>query len=469
MQLLDDLAAIVGAPYLHTGEDMARWATPWTRGWQPEPLCVVRPAETAGVSAILRCAHAAGVPVIPVSGHTGLTGGTSGQGMILLSLDRMSRIEAIDPAARTVTCQAGVILSSLHDAVAERDLIFPLTFGARGSARIGGVLATNAGGSNVLRYGNTRDLCLGLEAVLADGRVMNLMSGLHKDNSGLNLRHLLIGSEGTLGIITRAVLKLHPAPRVRVTAMAAPRSLPDALDLLHTVQGATGGAVEAFEYMPQAYMNGYLALHPEARAPFDAPHDVNVLIELSSTAPRDAAPGPDGPPVLQSLLEDTLADMLDRGLIADAHVARSDAERAEMWARREAAAEIAYARSPVVDTDIAVALPDVATFLERAGGALQRLDPGATDLAVSHLGDGNIHYSVYPTRDDPALKEQIREMVEEIVQDLSGSFSAEHGIGIAKLGSMARRKDPVALEAMRAIKAALDPDGILTPGKVYPT
>ena len=468
MTLIDDLRAALGPAHVLTDGDLGRWTRSWTGEHEARPRAVLRPADTGQVAQILRLAQAARVPVVPVGGNTGLTGATSGQDMLLLSLDRMNRIETLDPVARTATVGAGVILSRLHDAAAEHDLIFPLTFGARGSATIGGALSTNAGGSNVLRYGNTRDLCLGLEVVMADGRVMDLMSRLHKDNSGLHLRHLLIGAEGTLGIITRAVVKLFPAPRARATAMAATPDLAAALALLRRLQEASGNAVDAFEYMPARYIDGHLALHPEASPPFAARHEVNILVELASAAPRDCTPGPDGSVPLEALLQDSLAAAMEDGLVLDAVLAQTGPQRDAMWARREAAAEIAYARSPKVDNDVAVALPDVATFLDRAAAGLQRLDPGATDLAVAHLGDGNIHYSCYPTRDDPALKEAIKEMVEEIVQDLRGSFSAEHGVGVDKLGSMARRKDPVALDAMRAVKAALDPAGILNPGKLYP-
>jgi len=333
---------------------------------------------------------------------------------------------------------------------------------------IGGVLSTNAGGSNVLRYGNTRDVVLGLEVVLADGRIMDLMGRLHKDNSGLNLKHLMIGAEGTLGIITAAVVKLFPKPMAYATAMVAVPTLPDALSLLHKLQAATGGAVEAFEYMPRAFIERHLQIIDGAKPPFDAMYDVNILVEVGATAPRDATPGPDGSVPIATLLEDTLAGMLETGQILDAVVAQSVAQRRNMWARREAAAEITFAIRPFVDTDIAVPLDQVDTFLIRAKDRLAVLDADATDFAVAHLGDGNIHYTAYPSREDDALNEAIKDMVEDVVDELGGSFSAEHGVGLSKLGTMARRKDMVALAAMQAIKTALDPKGILNPGKVYP-
>jgi FAD/FMN-containing dehydrogenase len=429
---------------------------------------VVRPGSTAEVAAVMRIAHAAGIPVVPLSGNTGLTGGGRADGALVLSLDRLNRIRAIRPEGRVAIVEAGVILAALHEAAAAHDLIFPLTFGARGSAMIGGVLSTNAGGSNVLRYGNARELCLGLEVVLADGRVMDLMSELHKDNSGLPLRQLFIGAEGQLGIITAAVLKLRPRPRAYATAMVAVPTLAQALTLLNRMQEATGGAVEAFEYMPRGYVEAHLAHVAGAREPFAAPYDVNLLIEVGATAPRDATPLPDGTIPVVAALEATLAGMLEEGIVLDAVVARNAAQRSEMWARREAAAEIVMKRHPQVDNDVCLPLDRVGPFLTEVIARIRAWDPLAEDFTVAHLGDGNVHYTVFPGSDDPALADRVRETVEDVVQEMGGSFSAEHGIGTAKLGTMRRRKDPVALDVMRAIKGALDPKGILNPGKVIP-
>jgi FAD/FMN-containing dehydrogenase len=469
MDLLDRIREIVGADHVLSGADTERWRRDWTGTYPSDPLAVVRPGSTAEVAAIMRLAHETGTPVVPVAGLTGLVGGGQANGVLCLSVERLNRIRAVRPEGRLAIVEAGVVLSTLHAAAEAHDLIFPLMFGARGSAMIGGVLSTNAGGSNVLRYGNTRDLCLGLEVVLADGRIMNLMSELHKDNAGLNLRHLMIGAEGTLGIITAAVLKLRPRPRAYATAMVALPALGDALELLNRVQDATGGSVEAFEYMPRSYIDGHLAHIPGARPPFDQSYDVNILIEVGVTAPRDAIPGPDGQIPVVAELERILGEMLEDGALLDAVIASSGAQRAEMWARRESAAQFTFIKQPIVDTDVAVPLDKVAAFLERVHADVARIDPGMTDLCVGHLGDGNLHYNVYPTRDDPGLLDAIRECVEDVVQDLGGSFSAEHGIGQSKLGSMQRRKDPVALDVMRAIKAALDPRGILNPGKVFPS
>ncbi len=468
MDILKQLQALVGAEHVLTGKDAAPWSRDFLGKYTWTPLAVVRPGSTEEVAEIMRLAYDAGVPVVPVGGNTGLAGATFGEGALMLSLARMNRVRDLRPAARIAIVEAGVVLDQLHGIVAEHGLSFPMTFGARGSCMIGGMLSTNAGGSNVLRHGNTRDLCMGLEVVLPDGRVLDLMSQLHKDNSGYDLRDLFIGAEGTLGVITAAVLKLVPAPRAHATAMVAAPDLDRALVLLNRLQEATGGAVEAFEYMPAAYIARHLALHPEARAPFSQMHDVNIMVEVSATSPRDATPGPDGTVPIAQYLEEVLSGLLEEGAVLDAVIARSNAERAEMWARREAAAELMLSYPNRVDTDIALPLDAVAPFLQNMQAALPALDPGASAIQVAHLGDGNIHYSVVMSREDAALREAITERVEDEVKRLGGSFSAEHGIGLSKKTSMARRKDPVALDIMRSIKAALDPRGLMNPGKVLP-
>jgi len=458
MALLQDFAAIVGAKNALTGTDTARWSQDWTGKYCAEPGVVLRPASTQEVSQIMVLANANRQSITPVSGNTGLVGGTYAPRGVMVSLDRMNTIHEINVTARTATVDAGVILSSLHNAADEQDLIFPLTFGARGSAMIGGVMATNAGGSNVLRYGNTRDLILGLEAVLADGRVVNLMSALHKDNSGLNLRQLLIGSEGTLGIITKAVVKLAPKPRTYATAMVAVKTLDDALVLLNRLRDATGGAVEAFEYMPKHYIDVHLGRIAAARPPFSRSFNHNIMVEVATTTNQD----------IVSSLENTMAEMMDQGTILDAVIAKNESERQQMWERREAAAELTFWRKPMVDTDVALPLDEISTFLEQANKRIAELDAAADPFYIAHLGDGNVHYGVYPSRDDADLKEQIVETVEDVVEALGGSFSAEHGVGLSKLNTMRRRKDPVALDMMRKIKGLLDPKGILNPGKLIP-
>lgn len=466
--MLDQVAQIVGAQNVATGGAAERWSRDWTGNYQWNPLGVARPGSVAEVSEIVKWANATRTPVVPISGGTGLAGGCKAEGALMISTDRMNRIRDLRPAARIAIVEAGVILNTLHDAATEHDLTFPMTFGARGSCMIGGMLATNAGGSNVLRYGNARDLVLGIEAVLPTGEILNAMTELHKDNTGYNLKHLLIGAEGTLGIITAAVLKLVPRPRAYATAMVAAPSLDGALELLNRLQEATGGRVEAFEYMPRAYVVYHRALYPDAKEPFDAPHAVNILVEIASTMAEDCTPGPDGSVPLGNRLEQVLGALFETGHVVDAVVAQSEAQRREMWARREAAGMMIASRVPSINTDVAVPVDKVPEFLRRADALMPGIDPGFDTNVVSHLGDGNVHYSVFPASQDPDVHDRIMEAIEDVALQLGGSFSAEHGIGVAKLGAMRRRKDPVALAAMRAIKAALDPNGILNPGKVLP-
>lgn len=469
MTLIADLVAVLGPSHVLTGLDTARHARDWTGKYTSNPMAVARPANVEEVAACVRLAADRGVPVVPIGGNTGLTGATHTDGGLMISLERLNRIRAINPITRSATVEAGVILSSLHEAAGAEGLYFPLWFGARGSAMIGGVLSTNAGGSNVLRYGSTRALCLGLEVVLADGRVLDLMSELHKDNSGYDLKDLFIGAEGTLGIITAAKMKLVPAPRAHATAVMAVRSLSDALALLNKLQEQSGGLVEAFEFMPASYTRRLVEVRPDLGQPFDHVPEVTILAELGATAPGLTQTGPDGTVALTDLLETTLAQLMDQGLVTDAVVARSEAQRRMMWARREAAAEITFAVRPFIDTDIAVPLDKVSALLDTFHAQLPDLDAGATTLVVAHLGDGNLHLTVFPTRDDPAHADSIVTLLEDVVAALGGSFSAEHGVGLSKKPSMARRKSPVALDVMRAVKTALDPKGIMNPGKVIPS
>ena len=468
MTLLTDLAAALGPAHVLTGSDLARYTGDWTTHYTANPVAVVRPADTEQVSQVMKIAARHGVPVVPVSGRTGLVGGAMTDGGLMLSVERLNRIREIRPNTRIAIVEAGVVLDRLHEAAEAQNLYFPLWFGARGSAMIGGVLSTNAGGSNVLRYGSTRALCLGIEVVLADGRILNLMSQLHKDNSGYDLKQLFIGAEGTLGVITAAVMKLVPRPRAYATATLAARSLPDALILLNRLQEATGGAVEAFEYMPDTYMRRLAEARPDIRQPFTPRQAVNILVEVGATAPRDATPDGDGNIPITDLLETTLAAMMEDGMVLDAEVARTEAQRRAMWQRRELAAEITVARQPAIDTDICLPVDQVATFLDRIHARLPDLDTGAETLSVAHLGDGNIHFTVFGSNNSAELYDTVVEAVEDEVQALGGSFSAEHGVGLSKLPSMKRRKDPVALDVMRAVKAALDPDNRMNPGKVIP-
>ena len=454
--MIEALSQIVGPGHVLTGEAAAGYGRDWTGAYRWTPAAVVRPASTAEVQRVMAWASATRTAIVPVGGHTGLNGATRAEGAVMISLDRMRVIRDIRPAARVAVAEAGVVLQTLHEAAATHGLAFPLTFGARGSAQVGGFLSTNAGGSNVLRYGNARALCLGLEVVLPDGRLLDLQSALRKDNTGYDLRDLFIGAEGTLGIITAATLALVPAPAAHVTALIGMSGAASALETLHELQAATGGSCEAFELMPANYMARLAVLHPELAAPFDAP--VTILAEIA---------GPDEG-ALRAAMEGVLARALDRGTVLDAVLAESGAQRARLWAMREAAAEVMLTRHPMIDNDIALPLDRVAEYLTEMAARLRALDPGADHMVVAHLGDGNIHYTAYPSREDPALRAAIRAAVAALAVEMGGTFSAEHGIGLSKRAEMAAHKDPVALSVMAAIKAALDPLGIMNPGKLLP-
>ena len=468
MELLDQIRADLGAKYVVTGTDAEAWTRDWMNVYHWQPLAVVRPASTEQVQAIARACSAAGVAMVPVGGNTGLTGATKAQDAVMISLDRMNAIREIKPNAQVAIVESGAILDSIHQAVDVHNLVFPLFFGARGSAMIGGNLSTNAGGSNVLRYGNTRDLCLGLEVVLADGRVMNLMSELRKDNTGLNLKHMFIGAEGTLGIITAAVVRLYRKPLACVTAMVGLRALEDSLPLLNRLQNETSGGVEAFEYMPRHYIERHMDKIESALEPFDDVHEVNILVEVATTRASDLEQDGSGTPKLQAILETALMDMIEAGSAQDVVIAQNEAQRRVMWERRESAAEITVGVPGSIDTDVAVPLDDVPAFLQQVSARVQEIDPDGQEFYISHLGDGNLHYTFYPSDTSGVFKEPITEAIEDVVLALNGSFSAEHGIGLSKRNSMARRKDPVALEMMRAIKSAFDPANLMNPGKVYP-
>ena len=468
MELLDQIRASIGDKYVVTGQDAQAWTRDWTDAYHWQPLAVTRPANTEEVQAIARACFAKNIAMVPVGGNTGLTGATKAQDAIMISLDRMNAIRDIKPNAQIAIVESGAVLDSIHQAVDDHDLVFPLIFGARGSAMIGGNLSTNAGGSNVLRYGNTRDLCLGLEVVLADGQVMNLMSELRKDNTGLNLKHLFIGAEGTLGIITAAVLRLYRKPLAYVTAMVGLRQLEYALPLLNRLQNETGGGVEAFEFMPRRYIERHIERIPSAEEPFEGVHEVNILLEVASTRASDLQHDESGTPQLQAILETALMDMIASNKAQDAVIAQNETQRRSMWARREAAAEITVGFPGAVDTDVAVPLEAVPSFLKQITDRVQKIDPEGQEFYLSHLGDGNLHYTFYPSDTSGRFKEPITEAIEDVVLGLQGSFSAEHGIGLSKRNSMARRKDPVALDMMRAVKTALDPKNLMNPGKVYP-
>ena len=468
MRIIKVLEKIVGKENTLTGVDARKYSSDWTGQYKFTPIAVVQPASTKEISKVVKACYSANIPMVPVGGNTGLAGGTYAQESVMISLERLSKIREIRSESQIAIVEAGVILANLHEAVEKFDLVFPLTFGAKGSAMLGGILSTNAGGSNVVRYGNTRALCMGLEAVLPDGRIINLMSELHKDNTGYDLKDLIIGAEGTLGLITAAVLKLKPKPTAYATAMVAVPTLTEALTLLNQLQKKTGGCVEAFEYMTKSYIETHLQKIPKSRSPFKKMHDVNIMLEIGTTIPDQGQVQSDGSTPLERTLEEILSGLIKTGEVLDAVIAQSISQRMEMWERREASAEITVTDGPIILTDVAVPLDKVSSFLNNIEIEIQKIDPGSKSLTVAHLGDGNLHYAIYPTKYDRELFDLLNCAVEEVTQALSGSFSAEHGVGLSKKNSMLRRKNPVALEVMNAIKNALDPKNLMNPGKVLP-
>jgi len=426
---------------------------------------VLRPACTEAVAECVALCAEAGIGVVPQGGNTGLVGGSvpgAGGGEVLLSLDRMTRVRAVDPREFTITVEAGCLLAEVQRAAAEVGRLFPLSLAAEGSCRIGGNLSTNAGGTAVLRYGNARDLVLGLEVVLPDGRVWDGLRGLRKDNTGYDLKQLFLGAEGTLGVITAAVLKLFPAPRDVATAWVAVPGPGAALDLLARLREASGDAVVSFEYLPRLCVDLVLEHLDGIRDPLARPHQHYVLLELASSR-TDAGLG--------ALLERALAAALDEGLVEDATIAASSAQRAALWAIREGIPEAQNRAGGTLKHDVSVPLARVPEFLERATRAVEAVCPGVRAMGFGHLGDGNVHYNlVRPPGEDErrflARGEAITPLVHEAAEALGGSFSAEHGIGVLKRADLARYRGGVELELMRTVKRALDPRGIMNPGKV---
>ncbi len=474
--LIENLVSILGVPnVLIDPQDQAKYMTDWPGNKTGQAQAVVRPASTDEVSKVMKLANDTGTPVVPQSGNTGVAGGSipdqSGDA-ILLSLERMNTIREISPKAQTIVVEAGCILEKIHTTVEDMGLFFPLTFGARGSCMIGGNLATNAGGSNVVKYGNTRDLCLGIEAVMPSGEIMNLLSGLHKNNTGYDLRNLLIGSEGTLGIITAATLKLYPLPKARGTCLATVHDISGGLELLNRMQTETGGAVEAFELMPRGLFE-LLARHlSHLSQPFTDIPEMSVLIEIAATSDKDAKSDESGTSPISRKLEDVMGSALKDNLVTDAVIATSEAQRRDLWTLRESALEAITAEGERIGFDIALPLDAVHDFVSEMAATVERIVPGARLLPVGHLGDGNLHYTVFPNEgDSEALLEQAANIKSAVYGPLSrygGSFSAEHGIGATKLEEMSNFKDPAALAVMHRIKIALDPKGIMNPGRVLP-
>jgi len=461
--LIETLRGRLGAGYVVTNEGDMESALVELRGlYRGRAAALVRPGNTDEVAFTMReCARLA-VPVVVQGGNTGLVGGGVPFGGIVLSLTRLNRIREIDPVNGTLIAEAGCVLQSVQAAAAAAGYLFPLSLASEGSCTIGGNLATNAGGVAVLRYGNARELTLGLEVVLSDGRIWNGLKGLRKDNMGYDLRDLFVGSEGTLGIITAAVLKLSPAPKAQVTAFVGCAAPGDALALFNKVRDQAGDQLTAFEYIPEFGLEIVLKHRPGAVRPLAERHASYALIEL--TSPRADAD-------LRGLLETLLADALEDGTIADATLGESATQSLALWSLRENLSEVQRLEGGSIKHDVAVPVSRVAEFIEAATMACEAAMPGVRVCAFGHFGDGNIHFNLSqpPAMDkNDFLDEwaQFNRIVHDIVDGMNGSIAAEHGIGLIKRDELAHYKDPVALDLMRAIKHTLDPHNLLNPGKV---
>ena len=462
--LLESLRQIVGAAQVLTDGDLSAYELDWRKRYRGRAAAVVRPGSTAEVAAVLRACAAAGVSVVPQGGNTGLVGGgvpdDSGR-QVLLSLGRLQAVRQIDPANLTMTVEAGCILETLQSVAAAQGLLFPLSLAAEGSCTIGGNLATNAGGTQVLRYGNARELCLGLEVVTAQGEIWDGLSGLRKDNTGYDLRDLFIGSEGTLGIITAATLKLFPQPGAVMTALAACDSVDACVSLLSLARRRLDAGLTGFELMAEQALRLVQRHFPQLPQPLGAA-PWTVLLELAG---RDEASA-------RADLEGLLEEALDQGLINDAAVAESLAQSKALWHLRESIPLAQAEEGLNIKHDIALPVSAIPAFVQATGETLLARWPGARLITFGHLGDGNLHYNVQAPEGQAAAdflsqhEAAVNELVYDALLEHGGSFSAEHGIGALKVDELRRRKPAVALQMMAAIRQALDPQGTLNPGRV---
>jgi FAD/FMN-containing dehydrogenase len=449
----DDPAEL--APHLIDERRLYRGKTP----------LLVRPAATAEVAAVMAICHRHRVPVVPQGGNTGMCGGAVPHehgGEIVLSTARLNRIRAIDPLDYTMTVEAGCILANLQKAAEEVDRLFPLSLGAEGSCMIGGNLSTNAGGVAVLRYGNARELTLGLEVVLPDGRVWDGLTALRKDNTGYDLKHLFLGAEGTLGIITAAVLKLFPRPREVVTAFVAVPTLAASIELLAHAREGSGDQLSAFEQLPRFGLELDMQHLPGIVDPLEKPYDYYVLLEFGS---------PDAAGNLRGRVETLLESALEKGLVLDATIAASAAQAKALWRLREGIPEAQKADGGGIKHDVSVPVSRMAAFIAEAKAACEAQDPKVRVLAFGHVGDGNVHFNLCrPLDADPAAFQarwaEFNRIVHDIVARMGGSISAEHGIGRLKREELTHYTAKIELDMMRAVKKALDPLGLMNPGKV---
>lgn len=466
--LLTQLQERLGAKGFTDREgEMEPWLTDWRGRYRGAAAALLSPAGTEEVAYIVRLCAEAGVALVPQGGNTSMAGGATPNAdgaALILSLRRMNRIRSISPQANLAVCEAGVILANLHEAAAEAGRRFPLTLGAKGSATVGGLVSTNAGGTQVLRFGTMRGLVAGIEAVLPDGSVYNGLKALKKDNRGYDLRQLLIGAEGTLGIVTAASLKLVPQVAARCVAWIGLASPRDALGLLRLMEEKGGDAVESFELVPRSALELVLAHVHGSRRPLQGDCDWHVLVE--ATAPEG---GVDPGALVAGLLEDALA----RGLVEDAAIASSEVQAEAFWKIRDSISEAEQKDGPAAKHDLSVEVEAMPDFMVDAAAAVEARFPGTRVIAFGHLGDGNVHFNVRAPKGAGADwlgsdAMAVTSFVHDRVVAAGGSISAEHGIGEMRLAELARLTDPARLDAMRAIKRALDPRGIMNPGKLVP-
>lgn len=468
MRFLDEARALLGAAHvlMPDAEDLSAFTEDWRQRYRGRPLAVLRPADTEQVAAVVALCAAHRVGIVPQGGNSGMCAGAtpdaSGQQVILL-LSRLNRVRAVDPLNNTVTVEAGCVLAKVQELAADHERFFPLSIGSEGSCQIGGNIATNAGGIQVLRYGNMRDQVLGLEVVLPDGQVLNLLKGLRKDNTGYDLKHLFIGAEGTLGIITAAVLKLYPAPRARTLALVAVASPRAALELLAVLRSHLADRVTAFEIMGDAVVAMVQKHIPGTPSLFAQRPPWYVLAQVSDSSGADA---------LQTAFEEALGQALENGVAQDVIITSSGAQANELWAMRDNASAAQQRDGHNIKHDMAVPVSSVPAFIDEVLPLLEKAYPGVRPIVFGHLGDGNLHFNVARPAgwvgDWLDQSDAVNAIVLDAVARYHGSFSAEHGLGQLKKHELPLYKTPLEIDVMRRIKAALDPQGLMNPGKVLP-
>ena len=471
--LTEQLRDLIGAAHVLTEpQDIAAYVEDWRGRYRGEVLAVVQPANTQEVAAVVKACAQAGVSVIPQGGHTSMVGGATpvgarrdnGTAPVVVTLRRLHRIREIDAVGNTLIAEAGCILQTLQEAADAHGRLYPVTLGAEGSCQIGGNVSTNAGGTGVLKYGNTREQVLGLEVVLPDGRIWDGLRALRKDNTGYNLKHLFIGGEGTLGIVTAVAVRLYPKPARIATAWLTFENVENALACLAEFQSIAGDRIAGYELLNQNQLRTVLAHFPDVRLPTDPEAPYAVLVELSDTYIKAD---------LESLLQDVLSGLVERGLLRDAAIAANESQRAAFWHIRHSISESNRKAGMGLSTDVAVPVKSLAVFIDQASRAVQARWPELVIVLVAHMGDGNVHFiprfsfEQWAQLPHPAeTADAVRAMVHDVAMSLGGTFSAEHGVGHVLVDELVRLRAPVELELMQRIRRAFDPQGLMNPGKL---